>query len=324
MQSNTLGIDVGGTKIQAGVINAKGRLISRAKMPTHSSENAKIIINRIFECGKKAILKSGIGIESIKCAGIGTAGLIDSKKGVVVSAPNLANFKNTNLKKPLEKLFGFPVFIENDVNCGALGEFHYGVAKKYSSGISLFIGTGIGGAIINDKKLYTGKNGVAGELGHIVIDINSNTVCPCGNKGCFENLASRKALANKIIMLSKKKKNTIIKELTKNYTLELKSSLLKKAFIKKDKITLSAVKEEAHILGIGCANYINIFNPEVIVLGGGLMEAIGKYIIKDIRRSAKKYAFEIGYKNCDIVIDENSDISVIRGASVAALSELSI
>jgi glucokinase len=322
MDSYTLGIDVGGTKIQSGVIDSKGHVISTEKISTDADSGIKNVIERIYKCAGKAVIKSKIGMEKIKCAGVGIAGLTDSTKGILLQSPNLKSFSNVNLKKLLENRFKLPVHIENDVNCGALGEFYYGCGKKYSTGVALYIGTGIGGAIVIDKKLYKGSKGFAGELGHVVIEAKSEEVCSCGNKGCFEKLASRKNLADKLVTLSKANKSDIIKELTKNYRKELKSSLIYHAYMKKDPLTVSLLKEEARYIGIACANYINIFNPEVIILGGGLMESVGKEISSDIKSFAKKYAFKEGYKNVKIIVAEKSDKFTILGASIAALQHL--
>ncbi len=318
MKKYYIGIDLGGTKILSGAVNKNGKLKSHYKIPTDASEGPDAVIKRIKKSVKKAIKNAGIKEKSVKAIGIGAPGQIDINKGVVIKAQNLEGWQDVNLKQKIENEFSIKTFINNDVNMGALGEFWKGAGKKSKNGIALFIGTGIGGAIVVNNELYTGAAGFAGELGHVVIDINSKKQCSCGNNGCFEVLASRSALSANIVEKIKNGEKSVVTKLCENFTKHVKSKVIKKAYQQNDPVTLETLEQECYYLGIGCSNYINVFNPDTIVLGGGLMEALGHELLPSITEHAFNFALSPLFKDCKIKIAKLGDFSGVIGAALYA------
>ncbi len=313
-----IGVDLGGTKILTGAVNKKGKLVSHYKTPTYSEQGPEQVISRINKAIKKAIKEANLKKKDIDAIGIGAPGQIDTNKGVVIKAQNLKDWVNINLKKEVENAFNIKTFINNDVNMGTIGEFVKGAGKKSKNGIAIFIGTGIGGGIVINNELYKGAGGYAGELGHVIIDINSNKMCSCGNRGCFEVLASRTALSENIVNEIKQGRKSIVTKLCENFTKHVKSKVISKAYEQNDLLTHEMIEKECFYIGVALANYINVFNPDTIVLGGGLMEAMGHELLPKINRYTLEFAFTTSYKNCKIKVAALGDYSAIIGAAIYA------
>lgn len=270
-----IGIDLGGTKIAGVLATPSGKVLMDVQVPTEANKGKKQVLANI----KKAVhmLRRSQRVK-IKAIGIGAPGPILYQKGIVIEAPNLPGWKRVNLKKILEKEFKVPAFVDNDANCAALAEAWFGAGKFVRHFIYLTISTGIGGGIIIDKKLYRGASGSAGELGHMVIDPDGPR-CGCGKYGCLEALASGSALKKKTGM------DAISVEL---------------AARQGDKKAIEAIQEIAHFLSIGIADLINIFNPEMVIIGGGLSN-MRELLITPIKKEFKKYALSLPAKSVKIV-----------------------
>ncbi|RPI61205.1 MAG: ROK family protein, partial [Ignavibacteriales bacterium] len=197
-------VDMGGTKILASVLNSKRGIIARQKKPTNITSGTKIYVKDIAEIIRKVVAASKLKKENIAAVCLGVPGSVNPVTGIIGHAPNLG-IRNYKMKSELEKLIPYPVLLENDVNLGALGVKSYGVGKKSVNMLAVFVGTGIGGGIIINGKIYRGFNFVAGEIGHMLVQKNGPK-CGCGKKGCFEALASRTAIVNNIIYDVKKLK----------------------------------------------------------------------------------------------------------------------
>jgi glucokinase len=309
-----IGIDVGGTKISAALVTNTGEILSRSKHPTpHDApgkEILKVIVRTVHDVYYDHSSKKLAGI------GIGIPGIADPKTHAVIVTPNikLAGFP---LKSALAKKFRTKVFIDNDVNCGLLGEQWLGAAQKAKHVIGLFPGTGVGGAILIDGRLVTGAQGAAAEIGHMTIDLNG-PMCSCGNQGCLEALASRWAIQRDIQAAIKSGKKSLITELTKNYLSVIKSKALKEALRMKDPVVTEVMTRVANILGRGCLSINHIFNPEMIVLGGGVIEACGEFLIPRIKQVVASDPFFKKFKSCQIVEAKLKDDAVILGAVALA------
>ena len=194
----------------AAVINSEEGIIARIKRPAELSGNPKGYLNSIIEIVNDLIDKTKLKKKNIKAICIGIPGALNPHTGIVSLAPNLG-LKKFNIKEKLQKKNSIPVLIENDVNLGALGAYKFGKAKNSKNMLAVFIGTGIGGGIIIDGKMYRGTNYSAGEIGHVIVD-KKGPVCGCGNKGCFETFASRSAIVKNIMSDLKAKKKSILKK----------------------------------------------------------------------------------------------------------------
>ena len=317
MRTNVVGVDMGGTKILSAVIDAKGNILSTAKVPTKADEAPSVVIDRIADAIQKAIGKSGVNEASIEAIGIGAPGPLDPATGVVIFAPNLG-WRDIRLKDELETRVGIPTFVDNDVNVGTLGEHVFGAGQGVQNVVGIFVGTGIGGGIILQGELFHGASKTAGEIGHIIVKAGGPK-CGCGTRGCLEALASRTAMAKQFQKaIKKKKQKSIVTELTNGDLRTIRSGVLAKAIRANDKLTLKIFKKVTKYLGVGIGSIVNFLNPEMIILGGGVVEALDDTFLDNIRAAAKKYALPNTLDGVQIVRAELGDNSGILGAAALA------
>ncbi len=273
-----LGIDLGGTKTLAAVVDiTTGEVISSERKRTSAEKGQEYISQHIINLSTAALesakLPNGATIAAV---GIGAAGQIDRKHGVVVDAPNLG-VKDMPVADLLGKQFGKPVAVGNDVEVAALGEYLYGSGRGYTTFVVMFVGTGIGSGIVQNGRLYAGLTGTAGEVGHITIQAGGR-LCPCGSRGCLEAYASRTAITKAIIAEIHHGRTSVLTgeaelQLTKGETI-IRSGLLAQALNQGDALVTEIITEAADYLGYGLASVMNFYNPECIILGGGVIEAI--------------------------------------------------
>ncbi|MGD0813617.1 MAG: ROK family protein [Verrucomicrobiota bacterium] len=311
-----VGVDLGGTKILAGVFDPQLACLGRNKMSTKPERGADEVIDRIARCVRDAVDECDLEFKQLRGVGVGAPGAIDVSSGKVIFAPNL-QWQDVSLKKALEKELGVPVSIENDANSAMLGVFESELESKPRYVVGIFIGTGIGGGIIVDGKLYSGFNGTAGEIGHMVIEVGGPK-CNCGNRGCFEALASRTAIFRKIHAAVKDGQKTLLTDMLGADLSNLRSGDLRKAIRKGDSVVEKVIEEAAEYTGIAVANLINIFNPQTVVLGGGVIDALGDEMMAIIVETAEDYALNGTSKGIEIVASKNGDDAGIIGAAVLA------
>jgi glucokinase len=312
-----VGVDLGGTKILAGVFDEKLICLARSKMSTKSERGAEGVVERIARCVRDSVDECDLDLKQIKGVGIGAPGAVDAETGRVINAPNL-QWQDLPLKKMLEKqLGGIPVSVENDCNSATLGVFEKDLQSKPRHVIGIFIGTGIGGGIILDGKLYSGFNGTAGEIGHMVIQVGGPK-CSCGNRGCFEAVASRGAILRALHAAVKDGQKTVLTEMLDANLTDLRSGDLRKAIRKGDKLVERIVEEAAEYTGIAVANLINIFSPQIVVLGGGVIDALGDEMMAIIVETAEDYALGGTNKGIEIVASKAGDDAGIIGGAVLA------
>jgi glucokinase len=311
-----VGVDLGGTKILAGVFDPQLNCLGRNKMSTKPERGANEVIVRVARCVRDAIDECDLDAKLLRGVGIGAPGSIDSELGRVIFAPNL-QWQDVPLKKILEKELDVPVSIENDANCAMLGIFETELQAKPSHVIGLFIGTGIGGGVIIDGKLYHGFDGTAGEIGHMVIEVGGPK-CNCGNRGCIEALASRTAIFRKIHAAIKTGQKTMLTDMLGPELNDLRSGDLRKAIRKGDKFVEKVVEEAAEYIGIAVANLANVLNPQTVVLGGGVIDALGDEMMAIITETAEDYIMSGTNKSIEIVASKKGDDAGIIGAAVLA------
>ncbi len=268
-------VDIGGSKIMAALFSADGKMLSKDIRPTLAREGTNAVVGRLVTAIRETATKNKTSLEEIGGVGIACAGGIDTTRGIVVTpSPHLPGWTNLALARIIKKKTGIDTYVVNDASAAALGEQRYGVGKGVRNLVLLTLGTGIGGGIIIDGKLYLGKEGGAGELGHMTVEAEG-LKCGCGNTGCLEIYASGTAIENDFISRIKKgEKSILTSEQIKRITTEKISEAAKKG----DKLAQDVIKRAAFYLGVGMVNIANIFNPEMIVLGGGIA-ALGEMII---------------------------------------------
>src|SRR5215472_6603359 len=314
---HVVGVDLGGTKILSGVFSHSLECIGTAKLSTKSQRGVDKVIERIARCAQDAVDEADLTFKQIAGVGIGAPGAVDFDAGTVIFAPNLEGWKEINLKKDLEKILGVPVFVENDCNISTLGVYVAELKSKPRSMVGVFVGTGIGGGLIIDGELYSGSGHTAGEVGHMILEV-SGPKCGCGNKGCFEALASRTAIFQQIKAGFKEGQKTMLTEMLGDNLEDLRSGDLRKAIRRGDKFVDRVVESAAEYIGIATANVVNVLNPEVVVLGGGVIEALADEMMGVIVETAADYAMPGTMKGVEIIASKLGDNAGITGGAVLA------
>ena len=309
-----VGVDFGGTKILSAIFDSRLKCLGRAKKKTKADHGKEAVIIRIAECIQEAAEEARVRIEDVSAIGIGAPGAIDTENGIVVKAPNL-QWNDMPLQAALEQELGRPVFLENDCNIALLGIVEKEFPIPPVSIIGIFVGTGVGGAIMFDGKLYSGCTGTAGEVGHMIIKAGGPQ-CSCGNYGCLESLTSRKAIYRELERRMKAGETSL---LSSDPDLEgLRSRALRKAIKNGDKLVSSVVDEAAEYLGIAVGSLINLLGPEVVVLGGGVMESLHEPMLGTIIEVAHTVALGANAQAVPIVSSALGDDAGIVGGAVLA------
>ncbi len=303
-------VDMGGTKILASVLNSKEGIIARVKKSTKVDAGSTSYISDLVEIVHTVIDKAKIKENQIVAVSIGVPGSVNPFTGNIGLAPNLG-LKNFNIKKALQKKISYPVLIENDVNLAAIGIKNFGVGKKGKNILVVSLGTGIGGGIIINNKIYRGSNFVAGEIGHIPVEKNG-PVCGCGRKGCFEAIASRTAIVNQIIDDIKKGKSSVIKEFIESGK-KIKSGSLKNAINENDKVVIKRVSAACETIGEVLSGLANLMNFDMIVLAGGLIEALEKFMLPKIQSSFEKHVLNDTAYGLKVIASKLGDDAAIYG-----------
>ncbi len=288
-QQFILGIDLGGSKIAAVIATTQGEILGWGLSPTPALAGPDAVIERI--CATINELLSTKELEPTQFSGIGiaAAGIVNSANGKVIFSPNLPGWHDVPLIDAVEQRFGIPACLGNDANLAALGEWRFGVRKKVANLIHITVGTGIGGGIIADGKLYTGACGAAGEVGHMTIDVNGPR-CNCGKIGCWETLASGTALTREATKRITEGESSSIIELVGGDTSKIDARIVGLAAKQGDTLARELVSRLGYYLGVGLANLVNIFNPELISIGGG-MAKIGDLLLQPAIKVVKESAF---------------------------------
>lgn len=312
-QKPLLGVDLGGTKILAGVITPEGAILGRSKKKTRAERGPDKIVERIVQAVMEATEAAGMAVTDCAGLGIGAPGQIDLANGSIIYAPNLG-WENMPLCKLLAEALAIPVKLDNDVNVVAVAEHSWGCAKGIDNFVAISVGTGIGSGIFLRGELWHGFNGTAGEIGHTVIDQDGPKWKP-SNRGCLEAMASRTAIALRLEKAMAEGKKTSLLETTGGLATEIRSKLLRRAAEEGDKLVLAELTEAARLIGIAVGNVLNFLNPEMIVMGGGMIEALGDLMMPIIDSNARQCAIANSAENVRIVASTLGDDAGIMGAA---------
>lgn len=309
-----LGIDIGGTSCSVGSVSEDGERIAVLRNePTHAETGAADVLARLLTLARLVMAETRAqepGAEFLG-AGAGAPGPLDTRSGVVLLTPNLG-WVNFPLGPRLAEGLGLPVFIDNDANCAVLGEWWRGAARGTRHAIGFTIGTGIGGGIILDGALYHGASDCAGEIGHATIEANGRR-CKCGNYGCLEAYASGPAIARRAVEAIEAGAETALRSRMNGDPAAITAQVVYEAAHAGDELAIEVVQDTAKFLGAGVANLINVFNPEVVVVCGGVTEA-GEQLFAPLRREVAKRAFRPAVAACRIVPAELSEPGVFGAA----------
>lgn len=309
MANYYLGVDMGGTLIKIAIVDDKANVLEEAVVNTDITASPKSVIENITE-----VFKKFKHYNKVKTIGIGIAGDIDFKQGIVRMSPNLPKWNKVQLKRDIEKITGKKVFVDNDANTAAIGAYWLDIKAKADNMICVTLGTGVGGGIIINKKLFRGNSGTAGEIGHITVEPDGRK-CNCGNYGCAETYIGVRHIVKETIDLLKTTKSKYILKLANNDIEQITPKLLSQAAEKGDLVAKKVWKNAGEKLGILLSDIIDFFNPDCIVLCGGISNA-GDLIIKPAKEQIKKRAFKTAAKACKIVVSKYTSKLGVVGAAM--------
>jgi len=276
-----LGVDVGGTKVQASLVGESGKVIERRRCPTPRDGGPERVVAAIEGAMEETLAKTGIEAPLLIAVGIAIPGVVEPEAGRVVVTPNL-NLSGVAIGRRLEGKFGVPVAVGNDGNLGALGEKWLGAARHADSVVAIFVGTGIGAGCVQDGRLWRGARESAGEIGHIVLQVGGPE-CGCGNRGCFEALASRTAIERDIRQALAAGRQSVLSRLIGGDLNLVRSGMLRQALAERDELVTEIMRRAAEVIGHACLTVRHLIDPELIVLGGGVLEACSDFMLPIVR-----------------------------------------
>jgi len=308
----TIGVDLGGTNIKCGLVDETGKVLVADDTKTKADQGPDAVIQRIADLVHKVLQKADVKPKHLRAVGVGAAGAIDVSKGVVVEAPNL-RWRNYPLAKQLEKKLDLPIVVDNDVNAGAWGEFKAGSGKRFHDMLAIFIGTGIGGGIVLNGKLYYGALGAAGEIGHTILDADAGI-----GRRRLEQRSSRTAVVERIKQLIRANHPSLITELVDGDLEKIRSKALAEAVRRGGPLATAVLEEAAEDVGIAAANAVTLLSLPCVVLGGGLTEALRDWWVDRVRTAFEKNVFPPTLKMCKVLMGKLHDNAGIVGAALLA------
>lgn len=289
-----LGIDLGGTNIAAGVVNENYEIIGRGKMKTNAGRSDDLILDDMAEAARMAVKDAGLELKDIASVGVGSPGSVNPYTGVIATSNNLG-FSNLPMGKMLKERLGFNCYLENDASAAAYGEFIAGAGVGTKNFVAITLGTGVGGGIIIDGKLFSGANLAGGELGHTVI-VMDGAQCTCGRKGCWEAYASATGLIHLTQAAMQSNKNSVMWELADGKLENVNGRTAFDAMRKNDEAGRAVVELYIRYVACGLINTINTFQPEIICIGGGISKE-GDNLLIPIQKIVESERFSKNVEN---------------------------
>ncbi len=303
-----LGIDLGGTNVALGIVNEKGEIMLKKSIETHVQDGFESVVERISSASLKLISSTG----SVDRIGIGSPGSIGHLSGLVRFSPNFPGWIDVPLGPEIERRVGVKVSLENDANAFVMGEKWFGKGKGYTDIIGITLGTGVGGGVISNGRLLRGSTGIGAELGHIVVEPNGY-LCGCGNHGCLETVAS----ATGISRLAKEWKGRYPQNTLDGFS----AKNVMNAARNKDALGLKVLERVSTVLGIAIGNLIHIFNPQIIVIGGGVSQA-GDVLLSAVKKRTRENVMRSFWGTYEIVLSDLVDDAGIYGAASMGFEEI--
>lgn len=316
-ESYIAGVDLGGTTINAAVVSADGeRVLGMHTAPTNAERGPKYVVDKIIGMVRESMCvaghEGGFDEKEIVGIGIGSPGPLDRKTGTVIETPNLG-WRNFPLRDLVANAIGLPAELDNDANAATIGEWWVGAGKNVETMVGVTLGTGIGGGIVLGGKVFHGASDVAGEIGHMSID-STGRKCKCGNYGCLEAYASGPAIAARAIEGLQSGEQSVLPELVDGDVSRITAETVYEGIVAGDAYAREVMRDTAKFLGSGVANLINVLNPEMIVISGGVTRA-GDHLLEPLRNEVKRRAFRNAFEACRIVTSELGSMAGVIGAA---------
>ena len=309
-KSYNICLDVGGTKVLGAIFNEKDEIIYRLKKRSKSGGDGSADVEKVIvSVVEEMIKKSGIDRDKLNAIASCAPGVIDQDRGVVLFTPNLP-WRDYDMAASMRSKFGVPFYVGNDVNLGVLGEYHFGAGRGYKNIVGFFVGTGMGGGLILNGSLFTGNQFKAAEYGHMVLD-PEGPLCNCGQRGCLEAFSSKQGMSAYIRQQAARGRETLMAEAVKDGV--FRSKALKQALKENDKVAMEAVDRACHWLAVAAGNMINVISPDLILFGGGVIEALGDLFLEKILAEVDRYCMPTIRSTVDIKIADLGDDSILYG-----------
>jgi glucokinase len=318
MKKHVAGVDIGGTKIAAGIVDGRGSVLEKVVFPTRAEKGFDVSLNQVYASIAQVIELSGLGMERIDGIGVCAPGPLDPVSGIVHNPPNLKGWKDVDLVGLLKKRFSMETRLENDANAAGMAEMRWGAAKGYRDVFYVTVSTGIGTGIIIDGRIYHGSNGMAGEGGHVTIDHDSRVACNCGNIGCVEALASGPGTVKRIVRTLKGNPGmeTAISDMVDGVLEDITMVTVAEAAREGDALAREAIQRQARYVGIWLGSMISVLDPAIIVIGGGV-SLIGDLFFDEIRKTIPSRTINIYADKTPVVqAGLKRDVGLLGAASI--------
>ena len=313
-----LGVDIGGTNIRAGVVDDRGHILGEARRPALAEAGLRTAVGRAIEAIHGALENAGLTTRDVLAIGAGVPGAHRSEEGICLFSPNFADSRNVPVLPPIKEATGLPAFMLNDVSVTTLGEHRFGAGRGYSQMVMITLGTGIGGGAIIDGELRIGHTEGFAEVGHMIID-PEGPFCGCGNRGCWEALAARDAIVHRAITRIQHGRPTAIADMIEYRLGSITPALINRCADQGDEVAIEVLAETGYYLGLGIVNLIQLYNPQVLIIGGGIASA-GRWLFEPITRTVRARAHMVPASTCRIVRAElGDDAGIIGGAVLASI-----
>ena len=311
--SKRIGIDVGGTNVKIALVDNDGKIIYSNTVPTYAQMGYEYTVNNIKQAIRDLMKETNTDSKSIEAIGFDFPGQVDYKTGVVKLAPNIPGWVNVPIAEIMEKEFGIPTRVDNDVRTAALGELNYGAGVGCENFVCITVGTGIGSGLVINGQLVRGAANAAGEIGHIKLQMNDGPICGCGDTGCLEAFASGPSIVAMAQEYLKGGKSTKYREMAADG--EITPYIVAKAAEAGDPVAKRIFEIVGTYIGMGLVSVINLLNPEKVIIGGGVAEA-GDLLLDPIRKTIKERAMVVAGNSVEIVRAELGNSAGVIGASM--------
>lgn len=314
-----VGVDLGGTQIRAALVQG-GAMLTRIGKPTLEQEGPEAVIKRMQEAIRECVKVAGITLAQVEAIGIGAPGPLDGEKGIVFSPPNLTGWDTIPLQRIMEDAFRLPARIGNDANLAGFAEFLIGAGRGTKHLVYITVSTGIGGGVISNGRILTGVSGTAGEIGHMTIDSNGPR-CNCGNIGCLEVLASGRAIGRYGCKAVEQGTETRLRDLCQGDPSRVDSKMVVEAAREGDTVAAEIMHRAATLIGVGVVNVLHLYNPEIVVIGGGVMQA-GELLFSPIRQVVGERAMRVPAAAKIVPAALGQDAGILGAAALAVYDVL--
>lgn len=322
MKRYIIGIDLGGTNIKAGIYDTDFIAVKEISTPTEAAKGPSHVLGRIREAVRLITVETNISFDLVVGMGIGVPGLLDPVAGVSFFSPNFPDWEHVHVVDEMKEFYDFPVFIDNDVRVNLYGEWLQGAGRGYNNLVLITLGTGLGSGIVNDGKVIYGTAYSAGEIGHMNMYRNGRP-CKCGSSGCLGRYVSAIGMVNTFKEKLKEGRTSMIQTWTNAQEELITALMISEAYELGDSLAIEVMQETGTILGFGLANVVNILNPDLIVVGGG-MAAAGDKLLQPVRETVSQHALKLSSSKCKIVQAELGNRAGTIGAASYAYSKLQL